>query len=643
MMPSSSSSDVAPDPVASRMDVARDILERMSDAFVAIDADGRFTYVNAAAAQIMRQDRDALVGQNVWERFPEALHTIAYQEFQHALRAHVPFVFEAPYPPLHIWVAVRAYPSPTGISIFFQDITARKAAEAETRQLAEAAHQRAEQIEAVFSAISDGIAIYNPAGNVIKTNAAFEQMLGAASPLYYEADSLAERAVLFQVCDVAGQPLPAEQTPAMRALRGETIGSAAACDIQIAFPDGGNRVVNVAANAVRDASGRITHAIAIYRDISERRATEAAFRNLADAMPQLVWTARPDGTLDYCNQRWCDYTGMPLEALLRCDWASLIHPDDLAHTLAAWDAAKQAGKPLEVECRYRRAADGTFRWHLNRAVPIHDAHGHILKWYGSSTDIEDQKRTEVALLEANQQKDDFLRVASHELRTPITTLKLTVQGITRQIQLSYDDPALSPPMHALLARFKGRLERCDLSLDRLNMLVGELLEVSRIDAGRLALHCEPCDLCAIMQGVLQDVRDLWPGRELTLHLPKTPVWVLADADRIGHVLLHLLTNALKYAPTEAPIAVRLTRRAGEARVAVRDHGPGLNRAQQAQVWERFARIDGIEPLQGSGIGLGLGLYLSRTIIQRHGGHTGITSAPGQGSTFWFALPLKSLL
>ncbi len=153
----------------------------------------------------------------------------------------------------------------------------------------------------------------------------------------------------------------------------------------------------------------------------------------------------------------------------------------------------------------------------------------------------------------------------------------------------------------------------------------------------------PADLGAVVREAVRELRLAQPGRALTLTLPpgEAPVIVEADGDRIGQVVTNYLRNALKYSPESAPVAGRLERvdtEGGVARVAVRDEGPGLEPEQQAHVWERFHRVPGIEA-QSAGVGLGLGLYISKTIIERHGGAVREESAPGQGSTFWFTLPL----
>jgi len=151
---------------------------------------------------------------------------------------------------------------------------------------------------------------------------------------------------------------------------------------------------------------------------------------------------------------------------------------------------------------------------------------------------------------------------------------------------------------------------------------------------------EPCDLLTIARDAVQEQQSAWPERALTLDLPpRATLPLVADADRIGQVITNYLTNALKYSTEDQPVVVRITARNGSARVAVRDRGPGLSPEQQTHLWERFYRVPGIELQSGSGVGLGLGLHICKTIVERHGGHVGVESAPGAGSAFWFTLPL----
>ena len=274
---------------------------------------------------------------------------------------------------------------------------------------------------------------------------------------------------------------------------------------------------------------------------------------------------------------------------------------------------------------------------------------------------EQAQTRELALREANFRMDEFLSIASHELRTPLTTIRANVQLIERRLRSlllaadteSADDQGARVAAGTLEAALTQRLESLQLLLNRtdrqtlrLDRLVGDLLDVSRIQAGNLDLRLEPCDLARVVREAVEEQRASWPERRLTLALPAGPLAVMADADRIGQVVTNYLTNALKYSPAREPVAVvvrvehaRAKRGQPRVRVRVRDHGPGLLADEQARIWERFHRVPGITLQSGSGVGLGLGLYIAKTIVERHGGTVGVESAPAAGSTFWFTLPL----
>ncbi|HEU5201020.1 MAG TPA: HAMP domain-containing sensor histidine kinase, partial [Ktedonobacterales bacterium] len=184
------------------------------------------------------------------------------------------------------------------------------------------------------------------------------------------------------------------------------------------------------------------------------------------------------------------------------------------------------------------------------------------------------------------------------------------------------------------------LTRVNQQVGRLERLVNDLLEVSRIRAGKLDLRLEPLDLAALLRQAVED-QQVASSRTIRLRLPTSlPGPVVADAERIEQVLTNYLTNALKYSPAEVPVEVGLEVDAQQGvRVWVHDAGPGIPSAEQEHIWERFHRVSGIEVQSGSGVGLGLGLSICREIIERHHGQVGVQSAPGEGSTFWFTLPL----
>lgn len=252
---------------------------------------------------------------------------------------------------------------------------------------------------------------------------------------------------------------------------------------------------------------------------------------------------------------------------------------------------------------------------------------------------------ELALRAANRRMEEFLSIAGHELRTPLTSVLGNLELATtwvdelrqgrRQGPESGDGTAAAPAL-SQVATVLSRMERQGRVLNR---LVTDLLDTARIQAGRLALHPAPCNLCALVREVGQEYQQQAAGRIIGLDIPANPVTVYADSERITQVLSNYLSNALKFSPAEAPITVGLRVEGRLARVWVHDAGPGLPAAEQDHVWERFYRVEGLEHRTGSSVGLGLGLYISHSIIARHGGQVGVESGEGAGATFWFSLSL----
>lgn len=256
---------------------------------------------------------------------------------------------------------------------------------------------------------------------------------------------------------------------------------------------------------------------------------------------------------------------------------------------------------------------------------------------------EEARANELALREANRQMNEFLSIVSHELRTPLTSVSAYIQRsqiqLRRMLTTMTEQETTVPDLPGKLTSFQETLERALTQIRRLNRLIGDLLDIARIEAERLELTPVPSDLAAIVRDAVQEQHVAWPARTIGLELPHGRVPVVADPERVGQVVSNYLTNALKYSAQDEPVQVSLRLEPGQARVLVRDQGPGLSPEQHTRIWERFHRAPGVEVQSGSGVGLGLGLYICRIIIQRHHGQVGVESAPGNGSTFWFTLPL----
>ncbi|HEU4409937.1 MAG TPA: ATP-binding protein [Polyangiaceae bacterium] len=359
----------------------------------------------------------------------------------------------------------------------------------------------------------------------------------------------------------------------------------------------------------------------------------AADRWLADAMPQIVWVAGPEGQVAYMNRRWADYTGAAEGE--RPDWSSRVHPDDQSGARLLWARAHAAGERCEMVYRLR-GADGGYRWFLGRVEPARDEAGRIVRWVGTATDIDDQKRVEAerdALLareretraraeEANRLKDDFLATLSHELRTPLNA----IVGWTHVLR----DDESGPVERA------RTLETILRNAKLLTALIEDLLDVSRIVRGGLRLELGRVDVARVLEAAVEGARPTAAakGVRLGLRAGADAGEVTGDPQRLQQVVWNLLSNALRFTGPGGEVEASARRVGREVVIEVRDNGRGIAAEALPHLFERFWQGD----VRSRG-GLGLGLSIVKHLVELHGGAVSAESeGVGRGAAFTVRLP-----
>lgn len=350
--------------------------------------------------------------------------------------------------------------------------------------------------------------------------------------------------------------------------------------------------------------------------------SEARFRELADAMPQIVFTALADGSVDYYNRRWYQFLGIEPEKPVP-DWSSRLHPDDAARYQERWQASVSKGTPFDLEFRFQNPTSGEYQWFLGRALPTFDDQGGILRWYGTCTEIDTQKRIEEALRRSNEDLEQFAYVASHDLQEPLRTISSYSQLLARRYHGKLDEQA-----HEFIGFVVG-------AVARMSTLIQDLLAYSRATSQQYS-RMEWTSSESALGRALANLRAAIDEKAASIHYEQLPA-VVADAAQLTLLFQNLVGNALKYSREGVPPQVQISASTGHGEwiFTVRDNGVGFDPQYKERIFGLFKRLHG-DLYSGTGIGLAM----CKTVVERHGGRIWAVSEPGVGSTFFFTLPAR---
>ena len=392
-------------------------------------------------------------------------------------------------------------------------------------------------------------------------------------------------------------------------------------------PDGEIRWIKTHGRIIYDEKNYPQRMVGIMQDITDSKLqqiklqnSEERYRNLADFMPQFIWTSNKDGELNYFNKAVLDYCGLSSEELAgKPGWLSIVHPDDREQNIIVWKQSTNSHLPFSYEHRFRNKND-EYRWQLSRAIPIKNEEGTILYWLGTSTDINEIKKDE-------QLRNDFIKMANHELKTPVTTIKGYVQLLLKSLN-EKSDPLLVSSLNTI-----------NKQVNKLTALITDLLDITKIEIGSLPLHMEVKNLSNEIAVSLREVQTTSANHEFIFDEEGTDdLYALIDSEKFSQVLSNLYNNAMKYSDNSNKIIVTLAK--GEdngAVISIQDFGIGIAASDHSKIFEQFYRVSGKD--EKTYPGFGIGLFIVDEIVKKHQGRIWVESVKGEGSTFKIWLPL----
>jgi PAS domain S-box-containing protein len=402
-------------------------------------------------------------------------------------------------------------------------------------------------------------------------------------------------------------------------------------EFRIVQPDGSSRWVARRGKMHFDASGKPALMAGVLIDVTAQklaeyalRKSESLYRAIGESIDYGVWVCDAEGRNTYASEPFLRLLGLTQEQCSTFGWGDLLHPADAAATMEAWRECVRTGRIWYREHRFR-GADGQYHAVLAKGVPIRDENGKISGWAGINLDISRLKHTEDALREADRRKDEFLATLAHELRNPLAPIRNAAK-------------LLESPGTDDRQRQWGR-DVITRQVQRMALLLDDLLDVSRITSGRLQLRKQAVDLATLVASAVETARPLIDSKQHVMEtvLPSEPIELEVDPLRLSQALSNLLTNAAKYTDPSGRIRLVVSVDAGDLSIAVSDSGIGVSAEAIPKLFEMFSQVD--SPVDRAEGGLGIGLALVKGLVALHGGTVEAASdGPGRGSTFTIRLP-----
>jgi len=377
------------------------------------------------------------------------------------------------------------------------------------------------------------------------------------------------------------------------------------------------RNINNEIDGVGIIASEVTETAMYHEKLKE---SEEQFRQTADLLPDKVFKADAKGNFFYLNKAWEQTTGLTQDELKNDGWLKTVHPDDLEKVKKHLDDTLETGGDCELQFRIEDKT-GNYRWHLCRAMALKEDNGKIKIWIGATTDIQDQKRKE-------EEKSEFISIASHELKTPLTTTKLYIHLLKGNLSEEGLLKNKNPDQSLFF------VEKAEQSVERLQQLISELLDVDKIKLGKLDLNVTTFNFNEMLDNAIEEVQVSSYNhtfiKEGIISLP-----FKGDKDRLQQVVINLLTNAVKYSPENDKVFIKATEEGEMIKVAVKDQGVGIKKENLKKIFDLYYREESAHPFQGFGIGLSI----SSEIVHRHNGKIWAESERGKGTTIYFTLPI----
>jgi PAS domain S-box-containing protein len=616
----------------------RNTLEGMSDAFISLDNNWNILFANTKAAAFGQVVRDEILGKSIWKAFPALENTPVQKLIQTCMEGRKPARLDYGALSDGQSYSIKVYPSDDEISIFIKDITDKKKSEEERRKSEKQYRSFANSLpQLAWMAHADGwIHWYNERWYDY-TGTTLEEMQGWGWEKVQHPEHIGR--VLAFVKEAWKEDQPWEITFPLRRW------------------DGVFRWFLTRVYPAKDETGAVQYWIGTSTDINDQLESEKALKQsetqlkrLANFMPQIVWATDPEGNHDFFNKRWYEFTGLTFLQTKNAGWSLVLHPEDVDRTMKVWQHSLQTGERYETEYRMRRH-DGEYRWLLARAMPLRDASGRIDRWFGTCTDIHDQRlladtlETKVKertrdlqeannhLKRINEELRQFTYIASHDLQEPIRKIKVFSDRIQKQ---DYDN--LREPSRIAL-------DRIIQSADHLSILFKDLMDFIGIQR-EMIFTC--VNLNDVIDNVENDLELLIWERKATIQKVPLPT-IKAIPLQIYRLFYNLISNALKFSSKDKAPLVQITCEelaASEVQVyellpeqkyyyfKIKDNGIGFEQEFADRIFVLFKRLHSQHTFGGTGVGLAL----CKKVTDNHYGRIWAESEPGLGATFHLILP-----